>query len=199
MTQIDYTRADTSDGMVDIRDLHDEIEADSLITTELVGVTETGAAFALIFDTDPSAERGQCDAVVAAHAGLPGYQDTLVGRVKRHRDAVRMGQILAEYPAASGNLFSCSTASQDNWSKLATLDGRGLVTYPWVATTADERGSYSIVDSADLTGMIGAVSAAVLTERASAQVAIDAVLAATSQADADAAAAAYQADDSRGR
>lgn len=194
MAQIDYTTADTSDGMVDIRDLHDQIVADSLITTELVGVNQTGASFALIFDADPSAgERGQCDAVVAAHAGLPGYQDGLVGRIKRHRDAVRMDGISAEYPAASGNLFSCSTASQDNWSKLATLDGRGLVTYPWVATTADERGSYSIVDSADLTGMIGAVSSAVLAERASAQVAIDAVLASTSQAGADAAAAAYLA------
>ncbi len=187
-----YTTADTSDGMVAIRVLHDEIVADSIITTALIGVTLRADDFLLTFGSDPSQiERDQCDAVVAAHAGLPGYQDGLVGRIKRYRDGVRMDGISAEYPAASGNLFSCSTASQDNWSKLATLDGRGLVTYPWVATTADERGSYSIVDSADLTGMIGAVSAAVLTERASAQVAIDAVLAATSQAGADAAAAVY--------
>ncbi len=192
MAQLTYTTADTSDGMVAIRDLHDQIEADPLITTALTGVTQRADDFALAFDTDPSQiERDQCDAVVAAHAGLPGYQDMLVGQIKRHRDGVRMERVRAEYPAASGNLFSCSTASQDNWSKLATLDGRGLVTYPWVATTADERGSYSIVDSADLTGMIGAVSAAVLTERASAQGAIDSVLAATSQAGADAAAAVY--------
>jgi len=99
--------------------------------------------------------------------------------------------VLAEYPASSGNFFSCSISSQDNWSKLGTLDTRGLVTYPFTVTTNDERGTYAIVDSADLTGIIGTVSAAVLTERTLAQGYITAVLAAPDEASAQAAAQPY--------
>lgn len=122
-----------------------------------------------------------------------GYTSDLVGQLEAHRDERLADVVRAEYPAASGLLFSCSVAAQDSWSKLATLDDRGLVVYPFEVHTADQQSTYDLIDSADLTGAIGAVSAAVLTERAACQSAIDAVVAAPDGDAARAAAAPYLA------
>jgi hypothetical protein len=58
-------------------------------------------------------------------------------------------------------------------------------------TTYDEHDTYDLVDSADLTGAVGTVSSAVITERNTAQTYIVAVEAATTQAEVDTAAAPY--------
>jgi len=188
-----YTTADTSDGTLDPVSLGQQIVADPLITTDFEGVNTSGDNFALLFVATPSvAEQSQCDAVVAAHSGLPAYQDNLVDQIKNKRDNDRLeNDVLAEYPPSSGNYFSCSTKSQDNWSKLSSLDSRGLVTYPFEVTTNDERGTYAIVDSADLSAIMGTVSAAVFTERALAQAYISAVLAANDETSAKNAAQPY--------
>jgi len=188
-----YTSADTLDGTFDSALLHQQILNDSLIVTPFSGVFTNGNHFHLVFESTPSVpEQTQCNAVVAAHSSLPAVQDNLISQIKSKRDDDRLEYVIsAEYPPSSGNFFSCSTASQDNWSKLGTLDTRGLVSYPFVVTTNDERGSYSIPDSADLTNVIGSVSAAVLTERTLAQTYIDAVIAAPDQASAQVAAQPY--------
>ena len=51
-----------------------------------------------------------------------GYTSDLVGQLETRRDERLADVVRAEYPAASGLLFSCSVAAQDSWSKLATLD-----------------------------------------------------------------------------
>lgn len=123
---------------------------------------------------------------------LDKTQTAMIAAIKEHRDGQRLAlDLLAEYPSGAGNLFSCSAASQDNWSKLATLDAQGAVSYPFVVTTHDERGSYSLVDSADREAATLAISSVVLTERATAELAITGVLAATTAAAARAAAASY--------
>jgi len=130
--------------------------------------------------------------ISATPTTLTEFQDSLVVQIKAKRDNDRLENVIvAEYPPASGNMFSCSTSSQDNWSKLSTLDSRGLIPYPFEVTTNDERGTYNIVDSSDLSGIIGTVSVAVLTERALAKTYIDAVLAALDEASAQAAADPY--------
>jgi len=188
-----YTTADTSDGTLDPTSLGQQIIADPLITTDFEGVNTSGDNFTLLFVTTPSpAEQSQCDTVVAAHSGLPTYQDSLVEQIKNKRDNDRLeGVVIAEYPPSSGNYFSCSTTSQDNWSKLSTLDSRGLVVYPFEVTTNDERGTYDVVDSADLSAIMSTVSTAVFTERALAKIYIDAVLAATDETLANLAAQPY--------
>ena len=111
---------------------------------------------------------------------LERTQDFLVKCIKDHRDGVRLAvEVLAEYPATSGKMFSCSIASQDNWSKLATLDNQGAVVYPFRVTTHDERDSYELLDAADREAATLTVSIAVLTERAVAEGYISAVLAST--------------------
>lgn len=123
---------------------------------------------------------------------LERTQDFLVKCIKDHRDGVRLeADVLAEYPSSSGKMFSCSIVSQDNWSKLATLDAQGAVVYPFRVTTHDERGSYDLIDTADREAATLAVSIAVLTERASAEVYIAAVLAAVTAPDARVAAEPY--------
>ena len=99
--------------------------------------------------------------------------------------------IFDEYPAGSGKMFGCSVADQDNWNKLATLDSRGLVTYPFRAYTYDHMDFHDIVDSADLTAAIAAVSLSVMTERASADVVLNDVASAADEASAQAAAEPY--------
>ena len=119
------------------------------------------------------------------------YADPLVAKIEEHRDQRLVDNARAEYPAASGLLFSCSVPAQDSWSKLATLDARGLLAFPFTVHTADQTGSYDLTSSADLTGAIGAVSLAVLAERAAAQAAIDSVISAANGDAARAAAAPY--------
>ena len=122
---------------------------------------------------------------------LADIQQDIITDIKTHRDQRFASVVLAEYPAASGNLFGCSMESQTNWGNLATLDALGLVSYPFPVTTHDELVTVVLADSADMTAAVGAVSAAVLAERATASSAISAVLAATTVADAHAAAAPY--------
>jgi len=119
------------------------------------------------------------------------YQPWLIQQIDAQRDYNLATSIRAEYPAASGLLFSCSVPAQDSWSKLATLDARGLVSYPFKVHTYNQEASYDLVDSADLTGAIGSISAAVLAERNLAQTYIDAVVAAPDGDAARAAAAPY--------
>jgi hypothetical protein len=188
-----YTIADTADGTLSTMLLAGQIEADPAIVTTLDGVTQRGTSFTLLFATTPAApEQAQCDALVAAHTSLPAVQDSLVAQIKSHRDGPRLStDLYAEYPAGSGNLFGCSAASQDNWSKLATLDSQGAVAYPYTVTTYDERGSYALADTADRQTATLAVATVVEIERGLAEGYIISVLAATSVATAYAAAAPY--------
>tara|TARA_R110000824_G_scaffold123452_1_gene281329 strand:+ start:60 stop:650 length:591 start_codon:yes stop_codon:yes gene_type:complete len=189
----DYTTTDTLDGTMDPVLLGQQIVADASITTPFEGVNTGGDNFTLLFETTPSApEQVQCDTLVAAHSGLDPYQNGLVDQIKNKRDNYRLEDVVvAEYPTSSGNYFSCSIKSQDNWSKLSSLDLRGLVTYPFAVTTNDERGTYNVVDSADLSAIMGTVSAAVFAERGLAQTYIDAVLATTDETSANLAAQPY--------
>lgn len=130
--------------------------------------------------------------ISATPTTLTEFQDSLVVQIKAKRDNDRLENVIvAEYPALSGNYFSCSTKSQDNWSKFASLDTRGLVVYPFEVTTNDERGTYDVVDGADLSAIMGTVSTAVFTERALAKTYIDAVLTATDETSANLAAQPY--------
>ena len=188
----DYTAADTSDGTLDIALLGQQIEADPSITTAFDGVNRSGDDFTVLFAGTPSAsEQAQCNALVAAHSGLDPFKDVLVGQLKAHRTKRLESDIQAEYPVASGNMFSCSEKSQGDWSKLASMQSQGLIQYPFRVYTFDDRGSYDLADAADLTGAVTAVSAAVLGERATAQGYIDATLAAADESAATAAAAPY--------
>jgi len=190
----DYTTADTSDGTLDIALLSEQIKADASITTPFDGINRTEDDFALLFDGNPgAAEQAQCDALVAAHSGLEPYKDSAIASVLKHRNRRLESTIRAEYPASSGNLFSCSEKSQGDWSKLVSMQALGLVQYPFAVYTFDERGSYDLVDANDLNGAVTAVSTAVLTERASAQAYIDAAIAAPNEAAVDAAIAPYLA------
>ncbi len=122
---------------------------------------------------------------------LATVKDGMVRAIKEFRTYRFATAVLAEYPAGSGKMFSCSIDSQDNWGKLQSLDSVGLVAYPFVVTTHDERDSHSLVDTADLTTALGAVATAVLAERALAATAIANVLAAPDEAAAQTAADAY--------
>ena len=123
---------------------------------------------------------------------LTTFQDSLVLQIRTKRDNDRLeNQVLAEYPPASGKMWKCAIKSQSDWSSLVSLDTLGLVSYPFRAYTYDERDHYDITDSADLGGIVGSISAAVLTERSLAQSYSDAVLSATTEAAAQAAADPY--------
>ena len=146
---------------------------------------------ALFAGTPSASEQAQCNALVAAHSGLEPFKDVLVGQLKAHRTKRLESDVQAEYPVAAGNMFSCSEKSQGDWSKLASMQSQGLIQYPFRVYTFDDRGSYDLADAADLTGAVTAISAAVLTERATAQAYIDATLAAADEASAVVAAAPY--------
>jgi len=125
---------------------------------------------------------------------LTDIQDDLVLQIKEHRDFKRLAEdVRFEYPAASGNLFSASLLSENNWGNFSAAVQLPIPSqeYPQTVTTYDERQSIDIVDSAMLTAMVDALSLVVLTERSTAASAISAVLAATTAADAHAAAAGY--------
>jgi len=187
-----YTTADTSDGTLDIALLSQQIEADPAITAAFDGINRSEDDFMLLFAGTPGAsEQAQCDALVAAHSGLEPYKDSTVAQLVAHRSKRLGSSVQAEYPAASGNLFSCSEKSQGDWSKLVSMDLKGLVQYPFTVYTFDERGSYALADAADLNGAVTAVSAAVLTERTLAQTYISAVLLAADETAVDAAAEPY--------
>ncbi len=191
-----YTTADTSDGTLDIALLSKQIESDSGISEEaqFAGINRAEDDFTLLFEGTPTADdEAKCDAAVAAHSGLSSFKDGLVAELKDHRSRRLESYIKAEYPADSGNLFSCSQKSQGEWTKLVSMHMQGLVVYPFRVYTFDERGSYDLSDAADLTGAIAAVSAAVLAERSLAQGYIDATLAAADESAATEAAAPYKA------
>ena len=122
---------------------------------------------------------------------LEAYKQMVIGQIKEQREDRLLYDVRAEYPPGSGKMFSCSMSSQINWGNLTVLDDRGLVTFPFTVTTYDEHDTYDLVDSADLTGAVGTVSSAVITERNTAQTYIVAVEAATTQAEVDTAAAPY--------
>jgi hypothetical protein len=191
-----YTTADTSDGTLDIALLSKQIESDSQLAAGISfdGINRSDDDFTLLFDSTPSpGDQSQCDAIVAAHSGLSSFKDGLVAELKAHRSRRLESHIKAEYPADSGNLFSCSQKSQGEWTKLVSMHMQGLVVYPFRVYTFDERGSYDLADAADLNGAIAVVSAAVLAERSLAQGYIDATLAAADESAATEAAAPYKA------
>jgi len=121
-----------------------------------------------------------------------GWKEEVLKSIELHR-LYRMKTIVAEYPAASGKYFGCSDFDQNNWSKLATLDSRGLLagSYPFKVHTANHSDSYDLVDSADLSSLLAAISTAVLTERLLAQSYLDAVYTTTNEIAAVIAAAPY--------
>ena len=171
------------------------------MTTKMIFICSCGAMFDIEDATGMEAHinihtshsvKESVTHISATPTTLAEFQDSLVVQIKTKRDDDRLENVIvAEYPALSGNYFSCSTKSQDNWSKFASLDTRSLVAYPFSVTTNDERGAYSVVDSADLSAIMGTVSAAVFTERGLAQTYIDAVLAAIDETSANLAAQPY--------
>lgn len=185
-----FSLSDTADGTLSAPLLLSQLQAASLAVN---CVQQTDDTFRVLFTAPPSTgDQATCTITVAAHSSLPALKASLVDDIKYHRDGQRLGiDLQAEYPIASGNWFGCSAASQDNWNKLALLDDRGLVTFPYTVTTYDETRSYDVVDSADLTGMITAVAAVVRMERATASIYISAVLSAVDAPAAKAAAAPY--------
>ena len=117
------------------------------------------------------------------------WKENLIESITDHR-CYKLSNLKAEYPSASGNFFGCSDFDQNNWSKLGTLDQAGLVTYPFTIHTGDNSGNiYDLIDSADLSGLLGAVAVVVLTERATAQSYLDIIYSAV---DEDAASVAIQ-------
>jgi hypothetical protein len=185
-----FSLSDTADGTLSASLLLTQLQAASLAAN---CVQRTGSSFLVMFTSPPSiGDQATCTIVVAAHSSLPAVQTSLVRDIKYHRDSQRLGfDLQAEYPIASGNWFGCSAASQDNWNKLALLDDRGLIAYPYTVTTYDEMQSYDVMDSADLTGAITAVAAVVQMERATASIYIAAVLSAADVSAAEAAASPY--------
>lgn len=89
--------------------------------------------------------------------------------------------ILAEYPENSGKFFDCSIEGQGNWDKLKSLFDLGHITGNFQVATFDRRDSYTIVDMADLSGLIASVSTAVLGERTVADTYISNVIAAADE------------------
>jgi hypothetical protein len=173
---MNFILTDTLDGTMDHTSLFDQLLAVSLPVTS---INQTGISFNIEFTSAPTpSEQATCSAVVATHSALPAIQASLVSDIKNHRDNYRLGVSLhAEYPTGSGNLFSCSAASQDNWSKLSMLEYRGLISYPYTVTTYDESKAYDIVDSADLTSLISSIAFVVQSERSLAYAYVAAVLA----------------------
>ena len=104
---------------------------------------------------------------VITPVSLNTFKDDLISQLQEKRlSRFDDNHILFEYPAASGKMFSCSTSSQDNWTKLETLASLLLVTYPFDVATYDERDSYGVLSMVDLTSILGTLGTAVLTERA---------------------------------
>jgi hypothetical protein len=190
-----YTTADTSDGTLDTALLSKQIESDAALAAGISfdGINQSNNEFTLLVGTATADDQNKCDAIVAAHSGLPTFKDGLVSELKEHRSRRLESYIKAEYPAGSGNLFSCSQKSQGEWTKLVSMQMQGLVVYPFRVYTFDERGSYDLADANDLTGAVAAVSASVLAERSLAQGYIDATLAAADESSATEAAAPYKA------
>jgi len=129
---------------------------------------------------------------VPVPANLDTFKNSIVEEIVSKRDW-RFDNffILAEYPATTGKMFSCSIEAQDNWDKLETLFTLSLVTYPFEVWTYDERDTYNIIDMADLTNILAVVATQVLAERTTAQTYIDAVLGAVDEATATAEAQPY--------
>jgi len=97
---------------------------------------------------------------------LNTFKDEIISLlVEKRSDRFNSHKILFEYPASSGKMFSCSTESQDNWTKIETLLSKGLATYTFKVFTFDERDSYNIIDDTDLTKILGAIALKVITER----------------------------------
>lgn len=187
---MNFTLSDTLDGTIDHSLLFDQLLAVSLPVSL---INQAGISFNIAFTSAPTpSEQATCSAVVAAHSSLPAVQKSLVNDIKSHRDNYRLGISLhAEYPTGSGNLFSCSAASQDNWSKLSMLEHRGLISFPYTVTTYDESKTYDVVDSTDLTSLISSIAFIVQAERSLAYTHIVAVLASSDIASAENAANPY--------
>jgi len=170
-----------------------EIEGSSIsvaIDHSVGGITTHGDSVETWFaDVLSSADEQTLNGLPASHYSF--WREPIMQQVVSKREQRLSSVIFTEYPAGSGKMFGCSVADQDNWNKLATLDSRGLVIYPFRAYTYDHMDFHDIVDSADLTAAIAAVSLAVMTERASADAVLNEVASAADEASAQAAAEPY--------
>jgi len=109
--------------------------------------------------------------------GIENIKDGIVSSIKDQMDyRLENGYVVAEYPGGSGKYFCCNGAAQNRWLVLSMLDERGLITYPHKVPTHDERSSYNITSSADLTNFLSAIFTEVSLEQGRAQGYIDEVL-----------------------
>jgi len=129
---------------------------------------------------------------VVTPVSLDTFKDETISLlVEKRKNRFDSHKILFEYPATSGKMFSCSTESQDNWTKIETLLSKGLATYPFKVFTFDERDSYNIIDDTDLTQILGAIALKVIKERASFDTYVVAALSAVNESAVSLAAKPY--------
>lgn len=119
------------------------------------------------------------------------WKEDNIKKIIEHREYKLENSIFLEYPAGSGLLFSCSESTQINLAKLASMDTKNLVSYPFPIYTADKLDSRSLLDSAELDAFLALFYNRIIAERAAAQVHIDNTVAATNEEDADSPAAIY--------
>ena len=124
---------------------------------------------------------------------LPDMKDQARALIIEQRDFRLANAITVEFPLASGKLFSCSERAQNGWSRLLALDSRGLLAFPHRAYTFDDRDHCDITNAGELDLIAGAISTAVLAERALAHGYIDAVMVAADAAGVDDSSATYLA------
>lgn len=122
---------------------------------------------------------------------LVELQQVLIKQCKDHREQKLENRTTFEWPATTGKFFGVGQNSKTNWTGLAVLVTRGVVTLPYTVTTQDETATHDIANDADLDGMLGAAMSAIETERALAATAISNTLGAGSLAAAQSAADVY--------
>jgi len=121
------------------------------------------------------------------------WKEDNIKKIIEHREYKLEHNIFLEYPAGSGLLFSCSESTQINLAKLASMDTKNLVSYPFPIYTADKLASRSLLDSAELDAFLALFYNTIITERAAAQVHINNTAVASNEEDADSPAAIYLA------
>lgn len=86
-------------------------------------------------------------------------------KIIEHRDYKLSHSIFVEYPQGSGVLFSCSEKTQLDFSKISSLDAKGLAVYPLVIYSANMLDSHSILDSVELNNFLTLLYEKVMSER----------------------------------
>ena len=115
---------------------------------------------------------------------MESIKNGIISSIKEQMDyRLENGYIVAEYPSESGKYFCCNGEAQNKWLTLSMLDQRGLIAYPHRVETHDERSSYDITSSSDLTLFLSAIFSEVTLERTRAQDYIDEILAANNESE----------------